>query len=194
MWEHGFTTELGRANMADEDPNRRRGFPGFDLGGGQGGNRRWRFSLVYILLGILVIYLLQTALVPGPRQVEYSQFQRYVEQGRVEKVSISATTIQGTLDDGSTFQTDHLIDVEDPDLIPSLRQQGVEIEFQNPSGWVSLLSWIAPILILVLVWSFLFRRMAGGGAASALNLGRRGVKIYDRKDLKTTFADVAGVD
>jgi cell division protease FtsH len=180
--------------MADEDPNRRRGFPGFDLGGGQGGNRRWRFSLVYILLGILVIYLLQTALVPGPSQVEYSQFLRYVEQGRVEKVSISATTIQGTLDDGSTFQTDHLIDVEDPDLIPALRQQGVEIEFQNPSGWVSLLSWIAPILILVLVWSFLFRRMAGGGAASALNLGRRGVKIYDRKDLKTTFSDVAGVD
>ncbi|HEX5973942.1 MAG TPA: ATP-dependent metallopeptidase FtsH/Yme1/Tma family protein, partial [Rubrobacteraceae bacterium] len=120
--------------MADEDPNRRRGFPGFDLGGGQGGNRRWRFSLVYILLGILVIYLLQTALVPGPRQVEYSQFLRYVDQGRVESVSISATTIQGTLDDGSTFQTDHLIDVEDPDLIPALRAQDVEIEFQNPIG------------------------------------------------------------
>jgi cell division protease FtsH len=179
--------------MSDEDPNRRRGFPGFDLGGA-GGNRRWRFSLIYILLGILVIYLLQTALVPGPTQIEYSQFLRYVDQGRVESVSISATTIQGTLDDGSSFSTDHLIDVEDPDLLPTLRQQGVEIEFQNPSGWVSLLSWIAPILILVLVWSFLFRRMAGGGAASALNLGRRGVKIYDRKDLKTTFADVAGVD
>jgi len=36
--------------------------------------------------------------------------------------------------------------------------------------------------------------MAGGGAAGALNLGKRGVKIYDRKDLKTTFDDVAGVD
>jgi cell division protease FtsH len=36
--------------------------------------------------------------------------------------------------------------------------------------------------------------MAGGGAGGALNLGKRGVKIYDRKDLKTTFADVAGVD
>jgi cell division protease FtsH len=180
--------------MADEDPNRRRGFPGFDLGGGAGGNRRWRFSLVYILLGIMVVYLLQTALVPGPRPVDYSEFLQLVEQGQVRSVTISATTIEGTLRDGSRFSTDHLIDVEDPDLIPTLRQNNVDVEFQNPSGWVTLLGWIAPILILVLVWSFLFRRMAGGGAASALNLGRRGVKIYDRKDLKTTFADVAGVD
>jgi cell division protease FtsH len=184
----------GRPEMADEDPDRKRGFPGFDLGGGAGGNRRWRFSLVYILLGILLIYLLQTALVPGPRPIDYSQFLRFVNDGRVESVAISATTIRGTLEDGSTFSTDHLIEVEDQDLIPTLRENDVEIEFENPSGWVSLLSWIAPILILVLVWSFLFRRMAGGGAASALNLGRRGVKIYDRKDLKTTFADVAGVD
>jgi cell division protease FtsH len=180
--------------MADEDPNRRRGFPGFDLGGGAGGNRRWRFSLVYILLGILVVYLLQTALVPGPRPIDYSQFLQLVDQGQVKSVSISATTIEGTLRDGSRFTTDHLIDVEDPELIPTLRRNNVDVEFQNPSGLVTLLGWIAPILILVLVWSFLFRRMAGGGAASALNLGRRGVKIYDRKDLKTTFADVAGVD
>jgi cell division protease FtsH len=40
---------------------------------------------------------------------------------------------------------------------------------------------------------FLFRRI-GGGATSALNLGRNKVKIYDRKEMKTTFADVAGVD
>ncbi|HJV05248.1 MAG TPA: ATP-dependent metallopeptidase FtsH/Yme1/Tma family protein, partial [Actinomycetota bacterium] len=181
--------------MADEDPNRRRGFPGFDLGGNTGGNnRRWRFSLVYVLLGILVIYFLQTALVPGPEPIEYSRFVRLVEQGQVESVTISATTIQGELGNGERFTTAYLIEVQDRELIPLLERHNVQVEFQNPSGWVTLLSWIAPILILVLVWSFLFRRMAGGGAASALNLGRRGVKIYDRKDLKTTFADVAGVD
>ena len=32
------------------------------------------------------------------------------------------------------------------------------------------------------------------GATSALNLGRNKVKIYDRKEMKTSFADVAGVD
>ena len=43
------------------------------------------------------------------------------------------------------------------------------------------------------LYYFLFRRI-GGGASSALNLGRNKVKIYDRKEMKTSFADVAGVD
>ena len=36
--------------------------------------------------------------------------------------------------------------------------------------------------------------MSGAGATGALNLGKNRVKIYDRKEMKTTFADVAGVD
>jgi cell division protease FtsH len=43
------------------------------------------------------------------------------------------------------------------------------------------------------IWIFLMRRM-GGGPTQALTFGRSKVKIYDRKELKTTFADVAGVD
>jgi cell division protease FtsH len=43
------------------------------------------------------------------------------------------------------------------------------------------------------LWLFLMRRM-GGGPTQALSFGRSKAKIYDRKELKTTFADVAGVD
>jgi len=43
------------------------------------------------------------------------------------------------------------------------------------------------------IWIFLMRRM-GGCPTQALTFGRSKVKIYDRKELKTTFADVAGVD
>ena len=43
------------------------------------------------------------------------------------------------------------------------------------------------------VYWFVFRRM-GAGATGALNMGKNKVKIYDRKEMKTTFADVAGVD
>jgi cell division protease FtsH len=34
----------------------------------------------------------------------------------------------------------------------------------------------------------------GGGAAGALNLGRNKVKVVDRKEMKTTFSDVAGLE
>ena len=59
----------------------------------------------------------------------------------------------------------------------------------------SLLVNILPfVLVMRLVYYFLFRRMGAGGGADPLNLGRNKVKIYDRKEMKTTFADVAGVD
>jgi len=46
---------------------------------------------------------------------------------------------------------------------------------------------------MVAIWMFLMRRV-GGGPTQALSFGRSKHKIYDRKELKTTFTDVAGVD
>ena len=60
--------------------------------------------------------------------------------------------------------------------------------------FISLLINVLPILLLLgLGYFFIFRRM-NAGAAGALNLGKNKVKIYDRKEMKTTFNDVAGVD
>src|SRR5260370_31969253 len=43
------------------------------------------------------------------------------------------------------------------------------------------------------IWMLIMRRV-GGGATQALSFGRSKAKIYDRKELKTTFLDVAGAD
>ncbi len=60
--------------------------------------------------------------------------------------------------------------------------------------FASLLINILPFaLVMILIYYFVFKRM-GGGANAALNLGRNKVKIYDRKEMKTSFNDVAGVD
>ena len=170
---------------------------GFDFGGG-GSRRRWQFTLGYILLGVLVLFLLQSLFVPQPQSIDYSEFLRRVEQGQVQRVAISETEVAGEVrgqEGGPGFVTVRPPGVDEQELLDLLRQNGVEFSGQQPSALSNFLfSWIIPILILVAIWGFVFRRMAGGGAASALNLGRRGVKIYDRKDLKTTFADVAGVD
>lgn len=71
----------------------------------------------------------------------------------------------------------------------------MQFKGEQPSVLTSvLLSWLLPIAILAFFWIFIIRRMAGGGAANALNLGKNRVKIYDRKEMKTTFSDVAGLD
>ena len=77
----------------------------------------------------------------------------------------------------------------------TLPKEGVQFTGEQPSALTSLLfQWILPFAVLALIWVFLIRRMAGGGAATALNLGKNRVKIYDRKEMKTTFGDVAGLD
>jgi cell division protease FtsH len=183
--------------VANDD--RRQGrWQGFDFGSSGGGDRRrWRFTLGYVLLGAILLFLVQSALVPQPTEIEYSRFLNYVEEGRVEEVAISETQVTGNLrgDDGPGFVATRVPGIEDQELTTLLRENGVRFTGQQPSAFSNFLfSWILPILVLVAIWGFVFRRMAGGGAAGALNLGKRGVKIYDRKDLKTTFNDVAGVD
>jgi cell division protease FtsH len=180
--------------MADDDKRGR--WQGFDLGGG--GNRRWRISIGYILVGLLILWFIQSMLVPSPQTIAYSRFLDLVERGRVETVSISEGDVRGVFLNGETkvdFIAVRPPGIDEQELITVLQDKNVEFTGEQPSALSNFLfSWILPILVLVLIWSFVFRRMAGGGAAGALNLGKRGVKIYDRKDLKTTFADVAGVD
>src|SRR5205814_669981 len=62
------------------------------------------------------------------------------------------------------------------------------------SGFVTnfLLSWLLPFVLIAGLWALAFRRLGAG--AGAMNFGRSRHKLYDRRDLRTTFADVAGVD
>ena len=80
------------------------------------------------------------------------------------------------------------------DFTNSLEEAGIVYTFEQPSVLLSvILNFLPFLLIMFAVYWFVFRRM-GSGATGALNMGKNKVKIYDRKELKTTFADVAGVD
>jgi cell division protease FtsH len=63
-----------------------------------------------------------------------------------------------------------------------------------PSFLATALSWIVPSLAFVLLWMFLIRRMASQGMGGLMSIGKSGAKVFVEKDVKTTFADVAGVD
>ena len=56
-----------------------------------------------------------------------------------------------------------------------------------------------PIIVIIAVWIFIMRRMsgnAGGGAGGQIfNIGKSKAKLFDeKKDVKTTFIDVAGLE
>jgi cell division protease FtsH len=62
----------------------------------------------------------------------------------------------------------------------------------------NILSFILPILILVVIWMFVMRRMGGGGSGGAggqiFNIGKSKAQVYDKgKSTNITFKDVAGL-
>ncbi|HCC70287.1 MAG TPA: hypothetical protein DEQ09_03930, partial [Bacteroidales bacterium] len=63
-----------------------------------------------------------------------------------------------------------------------------------------ILTWIIPMLIILALWLFIFRRMArggssGGGVGNIFSVGKSKAKIFDREStVKIDFSDVAGLE
>ncbi len=183
------------------------------------GKQKTQFSLVYLLIAVLVLSLVQSwFLAPRTVEIPMSKFLTLVREGKVERVSVTDREIRGTLKPGAlpaqqpstgdkvrnlvgagqpitTFTTTRIPGIEDSALVKELEQYKVEFSGRVESTfWRDFIfGWIVPLALMVGLWMFVMRRM-GGGPTQALSFGRSKAKIYDRKELKTTFADVAGVD
>ena len=76
----------------------------------------------------------------------------------------------------------------------------VYIKNVSRSRWMSefLLSWLLPLLLLVVFWIVIFRGMGrnmGGGAGSIFNIGKSRAQLYDKNtNVNVTFKDVAGLE
>lgn len=84
--------------------------------------------------------------------------------------------------------------VEDPELVNQLENMGIEFSGQPERGWFInfLVIWIFPLLILVAIWGFIFRRMNPTGGM--LSIGKSKAKVYVEGKTGVTFKDVAGID
>jgi cell division protease FtsH len=84
--------------------------------------------------------------------------------------------------------------VEDPELVKEMEAAGVKFTGLRPSFLSQfLLAWILPIGIMILIWSFISRKI-GSGAQSLLSIGKNKARIVVDKNTGVTFADVAGCD
>jgi cell division protease FtsH len=184
--------------------NDRRGrWQGFDFGGSPGDPRRMRTSpWVWILAFLVVLVLFNYFGAARPNTIDYSEFLNRVEQQQiVGTLKISQSSVSGQYKDPSTGDVVNFTTTIPPilqgtsQLTETLDANDVAYTGETPNGIQTfLIGWVAPLLLFGLLWFFLVRRMSGAQAGAALNLGRNRVKIYDRKEMKTTFSDVAGVD
>ena len=141
----------------------------------------------------------------------YTEFLAQLEADNVETISAKGETIQGTLraeraypaeggEAFTKFTTERPTFAQD-DLLGELRADGVEVRaeslFEDPSLLQTLLVSFAPTLLLVGLFVFGSRYLArkAGGLGGIGGLGRsKAVRADEAPGLRTTFADVAGID
>ncbi|EHA62968.1 ATP-dependent zinc metalloprotease FtsH [Synechococcus sp. WH 8016] len=165
-----------------------------------------RFGIINIVLIGFGVLLLLSSFIPnqGMQQVPrvpYSLFIDQVNDGAVKRAFITQDQIRYELSEveegaPSVLATTPIFDM---DLPQRLESKGVEFAAappKKPNIFTTILSWVVPPLIFILVLQFFARRsMGGGGAQGALNFTKSKAKVYvPDEQSRVTFADVAGVD
>ncbi len=160
--------------------------------------------LLVILVGIIIgVYYSFKNDTPLPVEYPFNEFAEVIEKGDVE--SFTATplsgdgnegiyTVQGVLNDGTTFKSEIPTIYQYDEIIDLSEDLGVAIDIQPVSSlnFMSILSFLFPILMLFGVIFFLARNAGGGGGNKAFDFGKSRAKLSRSKT--TTFKDVAGVD
>jgi len=150
-----------------------------------------------IIAAVLLMVFQNFTPTTSGQQVNYSQFVEMVQDGQVRQVTIDGLQVQGTRGDGSQFQTIRP-QVSDNKLMDDLLANNVEVIGKEPerqSLWTQLLVAAFPILIIIALFVFFMRQMQGGGGGKGpMSFGKSKARLMSEDQIKTTFADVAGVD
>ncbi len=154
---------------------------------------------ILIVLGVMVILSIFTNIQSFQQnEIPYNKFLQLVDENKIEKAVVTEKAITGLIkpekesENPKPFVT---IPLWDDQLAEKLTKHQVEYIVRSGENWLSnlILNWIIPMLILVMIWTWFFRRMSGGAGASFLNLGNK-IRIQPETGSKITFDDVAGAE
>jgi cell division protease FtsH len=170
-----------------------------------------RRKLVYISsLLLCAVIILNQLLLRGlsnnkVENISYDVFLDQVYSMNVEEVEYSNSdgyiyfTLKNELPGVESTRDDVVyttVIMDDPDLVNRLYESGAKFGSVAPvvvPWYVQLLvSYGLPILLLVVFWRFMFKRMGGLGGGNVMSFGKSNAKIYAKDQTGKTFADVAG--
>ena len=175
----------------------------------------WMYAIVIIsLVGIL--YFDDNSLT---KRVSYSEFEEYVESGGVDKILV----LRGTDPKAEAFLNDSLAKAVFPNAYkpkggmdakvvaeissPDQLQENIDkwkadgkfagkVDYESATNYSGLLWTFGPVILLVVFWFYMMRRMSGkdGSGSGVFSVGKSKAKIFDKDgDIQVTFKDVAGL-
>jgi cell division protease FtsH len=176
--------------------------------------RQFHFSIWYFIIALLLLSWLNSLLIKTPEKIiDYSQFKRLVEQGKIKRIEMDKDFYLGN--PFSKVETDSIsksslkdryaaakegiyktVPVDDPALVRLL--DSLKVEYYSASRtenrWMNFFfTWVLPFLFMIFLWNILFRRMGNMGSG-VMSFAQNKARLVAEGDTKTTFGDVAGAD
>jgi cell division protease FtsH len=177
--------------------------------------KQFHFSVGYFLVMLLILFLINFLFLrPKVESIDYSAFKAKIESGEIHRIEMSDKYLTGfgwtkaQMEEYAKAQlsekkkptevpkTYRTVRIDDPDLIRLMDKKGIEyyaVVPENKSWLSALLSWLFPIVVMVLLWSYLNKRMGKSGLG-VMSFGENKAKLVAEGDTGVTFKDVAGVD
>ena len=180
-------------------------------------NFYWMYGLIFLLL--IALYMSNESV--GSKELGWTEFQKLAAENtfdqmtvfnkrNVVEATVRSNKIEQVFGSGYDYQkmgNSPKIYVTIPsadkfsdfyDKVVSTNQISTKVRFEEGDDtiWSFIVSF-GPMILLILVWIFLMRRMSGGagaGPGGVFSVGRAKAQLFDKEsDRKVTFKDVAGL-
>ena len=158
------------------------------------------YSIVIALMLIFNLFLLPYLQTKKVEEVGYSEFLTMLEEDEIKKVEVQDRQILfTTLDENNEEVIYKTGPFRNNELAKMLQEKGVEFGspiIPEPGILASILSWVIPIFIFILLGQLLSKQMlkSMGGGRGTMSFGKSNAKVYVKAETGKTFADVAGQD
>lgn len=161
-------------------------------------DKKTQINFWYVIVAVLGVLFVQnlytqyTKIAPIP----YSQFQTLLDQDKIAEIAVTNDYIYGKLREAGADGLKEFVTTRvEPELADKLDKHNVVYTGVVQSTWIrDLLSWILPMAVFIAIWLYAIRRMGGGISGGLMSIGKSRAKVFVEKEIKVTFADVAGVD
>ena len=178
-------------------------------------NLYWMYGLIFMML--IALYLTNDS--SASKELGWTEFQKLAQDNVFDKMAVynKKNLVEATVKSGKkalVFKSDSTTLGTNPKVyvkIPSadkfsdfydkaVTENHIDTQVRYEEGddaiWNFLVSF-GPIILIIVVWIFLMRRMsggAGGGPGGVFSVGKAKAQLFDKdNDRKVTFKDVAGL-
>lgn len=175
-----------------------------------------RGPLIYILIIVLIVISAQYLSAPAavqPDKLEYYEFLQKTSDADIKDIAIRDLDMYGRYANSTIPDENFPVTYDFSARIPSVNQlnmdlaaitgtqdplnYGFKITYLPPEDtnlFVSMLPYLIPMILLVVLFVFIMRQTKAGGAGNAMSFGKSRARMSMGGETKKTFADVAGAD